>query len=187
MVQSKDRRPDQDADTEPSTMQTVESVIDGLVRLWRRMKAKIKRGPVVLVIGSFFLIGGGASADRFIHLLSASDPPGAPGAVSVETNIARIGVIDNVTITDTDDPSAPNPQGHVFLITVKFPNPKKTSDCDDQCEQALSNILGTKECVSATCTATFKDVDEGKKTNSRDIYIDCQAHRASKQKVLIVF
>jgi hypothetical protein len=51
----------------------------------------------------------------------------------------------------------------------------------------MKYILGSDSCDGQVCIAELKDVDEGGKVNSSDVYALCQYYESTKSKVLIEF
>jgi hypothetical protein len=91
-----------------------------------------------------------------------------------------------VTITGTWIKAPPGSENQEYMVSVTFPAPLQ-ADCDDSCSQAMKYLLGADSCDGQVCIAELKDVDEGGKVNSSDLYALCQYYENTKSKVLIEF
>ena len=197
---------------DPGVLETVEEVAKGLVRLWRRFMKFAKSAPAILTMGTLFAFGTGGLGDHvLVSLRSDSNPPYPIGAIGIgKPNIKAgdpsmsMGIIENVTIdgfsTDTDTIGGVNPDRTSNpktrrLVQVEFPAPAVGS-CDSYCTTAIHNLLGgdkLSDCHNSTCTATFKNVDqgagekEGGKDNSGTLAGHLLKYKNDGEKVTIVF
>lgn len=147
---------------------------------------------VALVFSAGWLVGSKtANQGQSLHatratttaesLRDASIINGTPLGVRV----GDVGVLEGVTISSTWIKAPPGSTDQWYMVSITFP--RSDADCGRSCSQAMKYVLGSGSCFGQECVAELKDVDEGGKTNSSDIYAQCQDYENQKQKVLIEF
>lgn len=129
-----------------------------------------------------------ASSKAQITTNPASSPQeaGLVGGTPIGVSVSDVGVLDGVTITGTWIKAPPGSENQEYMVSVTFPTPLQ-ANCDDSCSQAMKYLLGSDSCDGQVCIAELKDVDEGGKVNSSDLYALCQYYQTTKSKVLIEF
>lgn len=110
---------------------------------------------------------------------------GIVDATPLGVSVANVGVLQSVTILGTWTKTPPGGKDQWDMVTVKFP--VSDANCGISCSQALKAVMGSNSCFMRQCIAELKDVDEGGKVNSSDIFGLCQNYYAAKQRVLIEF
>jgi hypothetical protein len=117
---------------------------------------------------------------------SSAQEAGLVGGTPIGVSVPDVGVLDGVSITGTWIKAPPGSENQEYMVSVTFPTPPQ-ADCDDSCSQAMKYLLGSDSCDGQVCIAELKDVDEGGKVNSSDLYALCQYYENTKSKVLIEF
>lgn len=147
----------------------------------------------ILVVSVVFASGwAGARVMASSKAQIATNPPsstqeaGLVGGTPIGVSVTDVGVLDGVTITGTWIKAPPGSENQEYMVSVTFPAPLQ-ADCDDSCSQAMKYLLGADSCDGQVCIAELKDVDEGGKVNSSDLYALCQYYENTKSKVLIEF
>ncbi|MGC1287091.1 MAG: hypothetical protein WA895_29585, partial [Streptosporangiaceae bacterium] len=134
----------------------------------------------ILVVSVVFASGwAGARVMASSKAQIATNPPsstqeaGLVGGTPIGVSVPDVGVLDGVTITGTWIKAPPGSENQEYMVSVTFPAPLQ-ADCDDSCSQAMKYLLGADSCDGQVCIAELKDVDEGGKVNSSDLYALCQ-------------
>ncbi len=136
---------------------------------------------VVLAVAAIF------GAGWCVRVVAAhASPQSIIDASPVGARAADVGVLDGVTITGTWTKTPPGSQNQEYVVSIEFAPPAGT-ECGGVCAMAMRYVLGSDSCDGQQCVAELKDVDEGGKVDSSDIYALCQNYQNSKQKVLIEF
>lgn len=171
--------------------QVIKFPVQVTVSAAKKIDSRVVSFALILALVFFFgWVGGritGSSKVQAAVSLGQSPPEaGLLGGTPIGVSVPDVGVLDGVTITGTWIKAPPGSENQEYIVSVSFPAPLQ-ADCNDSCSQAMKYLLGSDSCDGQVCIAELKDVDEGGKVNSSDIYALCQYYANTKSKVLIEF
>lgn len=134
----------------------------------------IKVAPNLTSLLIIAFVGGGAVGFGVNNSL-------LPGSITEP----HIGIIHHVLVDSTYTKQPPGSANSWYMVGFHFVQPQP---CDAHCRATLADLLGSGySCPNGICSGEFKDIDEGDKTNSSDIFHICQQDQGRTITQTIVY